>query len=504
MHVAQFVQRYPPALGGSEAYTARLCEYLAARGDHVTVWTSRAVELSEMWSAPRRAGGVSPPSDRTTDSPHSIDAQHRIAIESVTEPPHSSDAEREVLASTNRLFVRSGDLRPPLAEVAGHLSVVKYPPLHFPARRYVLKALSLLPHRCWQCLTTPCNPVCPAMWRDAHRYDGPLDAVHATAFPYSFPILCGLGLARRRGVPFLLTPFLHLGDPHDPHDTTRKQYTKPHLRWLLNQADRVFVQTGSERDAAVSLGVRPERVVLQGLGVGSDECTGGNREATRKDWGVARNEVVIGHLANNSIEKGTVDLLRAAERAWAAGHQFRVVLAGPEMPNFRSFWEDFGPKARVTRLGALTDEQKRDFFAGIDVFALPSRCDSFGLVLLEAWANGKPNVVYRAGGPADLVRHEVDGLQATCGAVAELAAQIGRLAADGDLRRRLGRNGSVRVAHEFRWNDKLALVRETIRASVTSAAVRQNPRRRWASSPGAARPARPRPDATPARTSVPK
>ena len=36
MHVAHFVHRYPPALGGSEAYVARLSEYLAERGDDVT------------------------------------------------------------------------------------------------------------------------------------------------------------------------------------------------------------------------------------------------------------------------------------------------------------------------------------------------------------------------------------------------------------------------------------------------------------------------------------
>ena len=52
----------------------------------------------------------------------------------------------------------------------------------------------------------------------------------------------------------------------DRADRTRRQYTAPHLRWLLRQADRVFVQTLAERDAAVSLGVSPERVVLQGLG----------------------------------------------------------------------------------------------------------------------------------------------------------------------------------------------------------------------------------------------
>jgi glycosyltransferase involved in cell wall biosynthesis len=304
------------------------------------------------------------------------------------------------------------------------------------------------------------------MWRNANRYNGPLDAVHAAAFPYSFPIACGLRLARRRGVPFLVTPFLHLGDPADPHDRTRRQYTAPHLAWLLKQADRVFVQTRAERDAALALGVLEGRIVLQGLGVDPTECTGGDRDRFHAACGSATDDVVIGHLANNSAEKGTVDLLRAAERAWASGSRFRVVLAGPEMPNLRDFWRSFARKDRVTRLGVLSEAQKRDFFAGIDAFALPSRCDSFGLVLLEAWANGKPNVVYRAGGPAELVRHEIDGLQAACGNVDELASCLGRLAEDAALRHRLGENGRARVAREFRWRDKLELVRETIRELV--------------------------------------
>jgi glycosyltransferase involved in cell wall biosynthesis len=418
MHVAQFVQRYPPALGGSEAYAVRLCDYLAARGDEVSVWTTTAVGLEEMWF------------------------------------PANPERER-----------RGGVVQAhPVAHAPGSPGVRRYPPLRFPGRRYILKAFSLIPLRRWQCLTTPCNPICPAMWRDAGRFDGPLDAVHATAFPYSFPITCGLRLARRRGVPFLLTPFLHLGDPLDPCDRTRRQYTAPHLRWLLGQADRVFVQTRAERDATVSLGVPAERVVLQGLGVEAREAASGPPGAWRAARSFAADDVLVGHLANNSAEKGTIDLLRAAERAWAAGHCFRVVLAGPEMPNFRAFWEAFGPKDRVSRLGVLSDEQKRDFFAGIDLFALPSRCDSFGLVLLEAWANGKPNLVYRAGGPAEVVRDGLDGLHAACGDVGELASQLGRLVADANLRRRLGECGRARVAAEFRWRDKLELVRETILA----------------------------------------
>ena len=420
MHVAHFIQRYPPALGGSEAYFARLGEYLAGLGDDVTVWTSTAVELEEFWK-----------SRANRDRPGAGDRPSR-----------------------------------PLPDRPGSPRIRRYRPIRFPARRYVLKALSLIPVRPWQCLSLPCNPVCPGMWRDAGRYTGPLDAVHAGAFPYAFPILCALRLARRRGVPFLLTPFLHLGDLNDPTDRTRRQYTAAPFRWLLRQADRVFVQTRLERDAVCDLGVPEGRVVLQGLGVDPAECAGGNRAAVRRAWGIDPGEVVMGHLANASVEKGTVDLLRAAERAWAAGHRLRVVLAGPEMANFRTFWHDFRRKGQVTRLGVLTDEQKRAFFAGIDVFALPSRSDSFGLVLLESWANGKPNLVYRAGGPAELVRDGLDGLQAKCGDVGQLATQLGRLVTDQGLRRRLGDTGLSRIDREFRWADKLELARAEMVAAI--------------------------------------
>lgn len=427
LHVAHFVQRYLPALGGSEAYFARLADYLAGRGDVVTVFTSTAIGLAEMWRGSRERP---PPTDEVPD-PEPLKA-----------------------GSTSPCLEGDGGLGS-----QGRVTVRRYPPLAFPGRRYVLKAASLVPVRRWQCLTTPSNPVCPRMWAAAGRFDGPLDAVHATAFPYSFPIACGLRLARRRRVPFLLTPFLHLGDPGDPTDRTRRQYTAPHLRWLLRQADRVFVQTRAEGDTAASLGVRPDRVALQGLGVEPSECTGGNRATARAAWGVESGEMVVGHLANASVEKGTVDLLDAAAQVWAKGRRFRVVLAGPGMPNFRTFWERFPHRDRVTRLGVLSAAEKRDFYAGIDAFALPSRSDSFGLVLLEAWANGKPNLVYRAGGPAELVRDGIDGLQARCGDVAELAARLSRLAADERLRDQLGEAGRERVGREFRWADKLELVR---------------------------------------------
>jgi len=405
LRIAHFIQRYPPALGGSEAYFARLSRYHAAQGDRVTVFTTTALDLEAFW----------------------------------------------------RLSARC---LPAGTTMADGVEVRRHGLLRWPGRRWLLKPLSLVPWRAWQCLTLPCNPIAPGMWQAAGRAEPAFDVVHASAFPYAFPIACALRLAHRQGVPLLLTPFLHTGDPDDPADPTRRAYTQPALRHLLHAADRIFVQTEPEHAAIRALGVPEAKLIRQGLGVDAGECTGGDRQRARQQWQVAAGAVVIGHLANLSAEKGSIDLLRAAARAWERGERFTLVLAGPEMPNFRRMWEQCPWRDRVRRLGVISDADKRDFFAGIDVFALPSRSDSFGLVLLEAWANGIPNIGYRAGGIAGVIRHEQDGLLVKCGDVPALADALTALARDPARRQTLGSAGRERTARELGWEDKLALVRE--------------------------------------------
>ena len=429
MRLAHFIQRYPPALGGSEAYFARLSRYCVEQGDDVTVFTSDAISLDAFWS-PRG------------------------------------------------IFLPSG------VETQAGVTIRRYPLWRMSGRRWLLKPLSLLPHRLWQCLTMPCNPISFAMWRDVGNAvggEGAFDAVHASAFPYAFPIACAWRLAQRLNIPFFITPFLHLGDPDDPLDRTRQSYTSPALRWLLKEADGVFVQTPSEVEAAKSLGLPAEKIILQGLGVEPAECSGVDRTAARRRWNLPDDAFVIGHLANNSWEKGTNDLVQALEPLWRAGQPIHLLLAGPEMPNFTTFWRGFETRCPafaqkwVRRLGPINDAEKRDFYANIDVFALPSRSDSFGLVLLEAWANGIANVAYRAGGIADVIRHDVDGLLVRCGDIPALTAVVQRLADDVDLRVRLGVDGKARLPIDFRWDDKLALVRQTIAGGVRQKAVQPSP-----------------------------
>src|SRR5438874_4621881 len=245
MRVVHFIQRFPPALGGSENYFYRLSRHLSCAGDAVSVWTTTALDLEAFWS-PR------------------------------------------------------GRLLPPGDTIDGGVRVRRFPLWRMHGRRWLLKPLSLIPQRTWQALTLPCNPVSFAMRREVERSTERFDVVHAGAFPYAWPIVCARRLARRLGAPFMLTPFLHLGDPTNPNDPTYRAYTAPPFRAILRSADTVLVQTPSERDAVRRLGVADNRIVLQGLGVDPSECSGGDLRRARDAWRLAGDDIVVGHLANNS------------------------------------------------------------------------------------------------------------------------------------------------------------------------------------------------------------
>src|SRR5262249_38678053 len=74
--------------------------------------------------------------------------------------------------------------------------------------------------------------------------------------------------------------------------------------------------------------------------------------------------------------------------------------------------------------------------------------------------NGVPNIAYRAGGVAGVIRHEEDGMLIKCGDVPALTEGMLRLVNDEKLRHRLGQTGMKRVAQAFRWEDKLTKVRD--------------------------------------------
>jgi glycosyltransferase involved in cell wall biosynthesis len=106
-------------------------------------------------------------------------------------------------------------------------------------------------------------------------------------------------------------------------------------------------------------------------------------------------------------------------------------------------------RTRLTIHGYVPDEDLDGYYRTADILVMPSRYESFGLVLIEAMRHGIPVIACDAGGMREVITEGVDGFLVGVENAAALAERIGRLAADADLRKRMGR--AARDSYEARF-----------------------------------------------------
>ena len=114
----------------------------------------------------------------------------------------------------------------------------------------------------------------------------------------------------------------------------------------------------------------------------------------------------------------------------------------------------------------MSEETKRDLLAAADLFAMPSRTDSFGIVYLEAWLYGVPVIGARVWGVSDVIHDGEDGLLVPFGDVPALAAAIEKLLDQPQMREEMGARGQRRVYAEYMWSQRHALISQLYAALV--------------------------------------
>lgn len=128
-------------------------------------------------------------------------------------------------------------------------------------------------------------------------------------------------------------------------------------------------------------------------------------------------------------------------------HPHRLVLVG-DGP-MRAELEAALPDAHFA--GHQTGEMLARWFASGDVFVFPSTTETFGNVVLEAFASGLPAVVANRGGPPDLVEVGVTGLIAGPNDPADFARCVDELLADPERRRAMGQHAREAAERERDW-----------------------------------------------------
>ncbi len=198
---------------------------------------------------------------------------------------------------------------------------------------------------------------------------------------------------------------------------------------LYRRSTRVFCQSDFERRHLESLGVAPGVLVNCGL---PPMCQRDGDGARFRSKLRLTDEPVVFFLGRLDRGKGYFALLDAWALVVGQIPNAQLIIAGPG---------EVRPSGQnVHDLGVVDEQEKADAYAACDVFCLPSRHESFGIVYVEAWSYGKPVICGEAHACRELVADGVNGLHSSQDSL-ELGASILQLLVSPSRRKTMGLNG---------------------------------------------------------------
>jgi D-inositol-3-phosphate glycosyltransferase len=253
---------------------------------------------------------------------------------------------------------------------------------------------------------------------------------------------------------------------------------------VIAEADRLVANTPSEaRDLIDRYGAELDRVAVVAPGVDLERFTppaarheGGERAAARRRLGLPPDACAVAFVGRIQPLKAPDVLLQAVAELRGrdprlAERLVTVIVGGPSGSGLDrpgaliELATSLGLGDSVRFLPPQSGEELVDLYRAVDLVAVPSHNESFGLVALEAQACGTPVIAAAVGGLGTAVRDGYSGVLVPGHDPRAWANAIGRLLADPVRRAELSR-GAVAHARAFSWNrtsdELLAVYREAV------------------------------------------
>ncbi len=170
-----------------------------------------------------------------------------------------------------------------------------------------------------------------------------------------------------------------------------------------------------------------------------------------------KTSITLGAMARIDDQKGFEHLITAIYQLNKLGQKkFLLKIAGTGFyeTNLRQLAKDLKVENEVEFLGWV--ENKKEFFAGIDIFCSASSNETFGLVLLEAMKYAKPIIATDTDGSKEILRDKVDGILVSLNANQPLPekflAAIIDVTNQQDLSNLLVKNAAKKLREKYSYN----------------------------------------------------
>lgn len=191
----------------------------------------------------------------------------------------------------------------------------------------------------------------------------------------------------------------------------------------------------------------------------------GEGEVIRANYGISREAdliLFVGALDRAHHFKGVDYLIKTFSRIRDREVHLMIVGDGDRKTHFIQVAEECGVAQLVAFVGNIPNEQLYAYYSAADLVVLPSfPPESFGIVLLEAMACGRPVIAHDIPGVRTVIADGQDGLLAIPGDMDDLAAKMLQLLKDPVLSAAMGERGRAKVQERYAW-ERIAERLETL------------------------------------------
>jgi glycosyltransferase involved in cell wall biosynthesis len=258
--------------------------------------------------------------------------------------------------------------------------------------------------------------------------------------------------ARRAGTPVIV---------HHVHGPSFGPFQKPAANWIFRSAERYaaratthFVcsaQAMTKLYLAAGIG-RPEMFTRIFSGFQVEAFVHAvNDPAIRSELGLKPHDFVIGKISRLAPLKGHADLLLALKKLLPRCPNARLLLVGDgsARATLEKQARALGLDDKVVFAGLVKPDEVARFVGIMDCLAHLSYREALSRALPQALAAAKPVVAYDFDGADEVCIEGKTGFLVRTGDVPAVARRLAELAADPELRRRLGQHGQAMVCEQF-------------------------------------------------------
>ena len=217
----------------------------------------------------------------------------------------------------------------------------------------------------------------------------------------------------------------------DMFELYKKQpYMRAPIKKVLKNADGIFAVSNALRHEIIATGVTgiANKTKLSWNSVDIEKFSNKENDSFKREYKLSDKPIVL--FVGNLIKRKNEESLLEAKKIANSDYYLVIVGDGPLFKKLKKKAEEENiPDVIFT--GSRNDVE--NIIPSCDVLVLPSFSESFGLVLIEALACGKPVIGSNVGGITEIITKDV-GMLVNPNNVSSISGAIDELVNDEDLR----------------------------------------------------------------------